>query len=257
MQQEIKITLLGAGPGDPDLFTIKGIKVLKTAGVVLYDALVSKELLKYAPNAKKVFVGKRAGKHSLKQEEINDLIVQYAFSHGHVVRLKGGDPFIFGRGHEELTYASRFGIPCEVVPGISSATSLATLQSIPLTKREITQSFWVTTATNKLGKLTQDIRCAVESNATLVILMGMGKLSEITQIFRDFEKGKMPVAVVNNGSMYNEKIAVGTIDTICKIVEEKGLSTPATIIIGEVVRFHNQFTVPIEKPVLEELSKSA
>ena len=247
MKIQPKISLVGAGPGDPELFTLKGIKALQSAEVVLYDALVSEELLNYAPNALKVFVGKRAGKHYQSQDQINKLMIDFAFSHGHVVRLKGGDPFIFGRGHEELQYASKFSIPCVVVPGLSSATSLATLQNIPLTKRNMTQSFWVTTATNKMGKLTRDIRFAVESNATLVILMGMGKLSEITKIFKAFGKEDMPVAVINNGSLSNEKIAVGKISNIIDLVKEEGLSTPATIIIGDVVSLHQNYQISQEK----------
>lgn len=252
-----KITLVGAGPGDPELFTIKGINVLKKADVVLYDALVCPELLDYAPNALKVFVGKRAGKHYHSQQEINEMMVSYAFSHGHVVRLKGGDPFIFGRGHEELMHAEKFGIECEIVPGLSSATSLATLQQIPLTKRDVTQSFWVTTATNKAGKLTRDIRFAVESNATLVILMGMGKLKEISNIFKAFGKEDMPVAVINNGSLPNEKVAIGNINNICEIAKEKGLSTPAIIIIGEVVGLHREYTSQIREEILTQLPHSA
>ncbi|UZR93108.1 uroporphyrinogen-III C-methyltransferase [Chondrinema litorale] len=242
MNINAKLSLVGAGPGDPELFTVKGINTLKKADVVLYDALVSPELLDYAPEeALKVFVGKRAGKHHYSQDEINELIIQYAFSHGHVVRLKGGDPFIFGRGHEEKTFVERYGIPCDIVPGISSATSLATLQQIPLTKRHITQSFWVTTATNSAGKLTRDIHYALESSATLVILMGMGKLNEITRIFESFGKADMPIAIINNGSLESERVAVGTIKNICEVVKEKGLGTPATIIIGEVVRLHPEF----------------
>ena len=250
MSMNAKLSLVGAGPGDPELFTIKGIKTLSKADVVLYDALVSPELLDYAPKeALKVFVGKRAGKHHFSQDKINELIIEYAFSHGHVVRLKGGDPFIFGRGHEEKKYVERFGIPCEIIPGISSATSLATLQHIPLTKRNITQSFWVTTATNSAGKLTRDIHFALESSATLVILMGMGKLAEIVRIFENFGKKDMPIAIINNGSLESERIAVSTIKNICNVVKEKRLGTPATIIIGEVVKLHPEFIDKIEEKV--------
>ena len=152
------LTLVGAGPGDPELFTLKGVKALSTADVVLYDALVNKDLLDYAPaKAQKVFVGKRAGKHSLKQEEINELIVEYAFNYGHVVRLKGGDPFVFGRGHEEIAYAAAFGIDSSVVPGISSSIAVPEMQKIPVTARGYSESFWVVTGTTKEGELSKDI----------------------------------------------------------------------------------------------------
>ena len=113
-----KVTLIGAGPGDPDLITVKGVKALKNANVILYDSLINRELLAYAPNAKLIFVGKRKGLHSFTQDEINELIVRNAFEYGNAVRLKGGDPFIFGRGSEEIDYIESFGIETEVVPGI-------------------------------------------------------------------------------------------------------------------------------------------
>ncbi|MEM1137354.1 MAG: uroporphyrinogen-III C-methyltransferase [Bacteroidota bacterium] len=258
MNINAKLSLVGAGPGDPELITLKAIKTIGKADVVLYDALVSTELLDYAPKkALKLFVGKRAGKHYYSQAKINELILQYAYSHGHVVRLKGGDPFIFGRGHEEKDYIETFGIPCEVIPGLSSATSLATLQQVPLTKRNITQSFWVTTATNSAGKLTRDIHYAIKSSATLVVLMGMGKLTEIIDIFTTFGKANMPIAVINNGSLKSEKVAVGTIQDIYQSVKVKNLSTPATIIIGEVVRLHPEFLNEIKEKVYLPFQHSA
>ena len=130
-----RLTVLGAGPGDPELFTVKGIKTLKQANVILYDALINRELLDYAlPRSEKIFVGKRKGLHSFSQEKINSLIVEKALTSGHVVRLKGGDPFIFGRGAEEIEYAEAFGIECGVVPGISSSSAVPAYQGIPLTK---------------------------------------------------------------------------------------------------------------------------
>ena len=133
-----KLTLVGAGPGDPDLITVKGMKAIASADVILYDALVDKDLLNYAKtDAIKIFVGKRGGKRSIKQEQINLLIVKYAYQYGSVVRLKGGDPFVFGRGHEELEYAENFGILTEIIPGITSAISVPALQGIPVTRRGI------------------------------------------------------------------------------------------------------------------------
>ena len=231
------LTLVGAGPGDKDLITVKGIKALADADVVLYDALVNEELLNYAPaRAKKIFVGKRAGMHYLQQYEINRLTVKYARSHGHVVRLKGGDPFVFGRGLEEVEHATAYGIETNVVPGISSALSVPAMQNIPLTHRGVSDSFWVVTGTTKSGALSADLKLAAQSNATVVILMGMKKLHEIMEVFKIYNKQNTSVAIVQNGSRSDEKLGVGTVATISEIAREKGLSSPAIIIIGEIVR---------------------
>jgi uroporphyrin-III C-methyltransferase len=231
------LTLVGAGPGDPDLITVKGIKALADADVVLYDALVNEELLTYAPGrAIKLFVGKRAGMHSAQQVEINKLIVKYAHSHGHVVRLKGGDPFVFGRGLEEIEFATAHGLSTSVIPGISSALSVPALEQIPLTHRGVSESFWVVTGTTKTGQLSRDLHLAAQSSATVVILMGMKKLNEIVAVFEDFGKRNTPVAIVQNGSRPDSKMGLGTVATISEVVKDKGLSSPAIIIIGEIVR---------------------
>ena len=236
MKADPKITLVGAGPGDPELITVKGLKALQTADVVLYDALSNPALLAEAPaNALKVYVGKRANKHRYKQEEINLMLVQYAFSHGHVVRLKGGDPFIFGRGHEELEYVESFGIEAHVVPGISSSISVPELQGVPLTRRGINESFWVITGTTSSGEISKDIALAAQSSATVVILMGMRKLEEISRLFIAQGKGITPAMIIQNGSLPTEQMVHGTVSTISKLVQEEGLGAPAIIVIGEVV----------------------
>src|SRR6201998_1132021 len=179
--REPRITLVGAGPGDAELITIKGIKALQTADVVLYDALVNEELLEFAPKkATKVYVGKRSGDHSHSQEAINKLMVDYALNYGHVVRLKGGDPFVFGRGYEELDHAASYSIPTEVVPGISSSIGVPGLQNIPVTHRGLSESFWVVTGTTSSGKVSNDVYEAARTKATIVVLMGIHKLAEIT-----------------------------------------------------------------------------
>lgn len=232
-----KITLVGAGPGDPDLITVKGIKALAEADVILYDALANEELLNYArTGAKKIFVGKRAGLHSVQQREINKLIVKYSKSHGHVVRLKGGDPFVFGRGLEELEYARKHGIETEVIPGISSALAVPALQNIPLTHRGVSNSFWVVTGTTSSGQFAKDLYLAAQSDATVVILMGMKKLNEIMNVFSAARKENTPVAIIQNGSCPDEKMGIGTVSTIADVVEEAGLSSPAIIVVGEIVR---------------------
>jgi|TARA_B110000238_G_C16095119_1_gene425724 uroporphyrin-III C-methyltransferase len=231
-----KLSVVGAGPGDVDLITIKAIKVLNTADVVLYDALVNEDLLTHIhPNAELIFVGKRKGCYHYQQEQINELIVARAHSHRHVVRLKGGDPFIFGRGAEEMEYAASYGIEVAMVPGISSSLAVPAYQNIPLTKRGSAESFWVITGTTKEHKLSNDVALAAKSNATVVILMGMGKLPEIVKLFQNESKNKLPVAIIQNGTTAYEKVGIATIDTILKVVEKEELSNPAIIVIGEVV----------------------
>jgi len=230
-----QLTVVGAGPGDVELITLKAIKVLQAADVVLYDALVDVSLLDYAPKAERIFVGKRKGCYAYQQDQINDLIVSRAKTHGHVVRLKGGDPFVFGRGAEEMEYAASNGLKVAMVPGISSSVAVPASQNIPVTKRGAAESFWVITGTTKNHKLSSDVALAAKSNATIVILMGMGKLSEIVELFRQEGKSDTPIAIVQNGTREDEKLGVGTIGSIQDIVIKEQLSNPAIIIIGEVV----------------------
>lgn len=237
-----KLTLVGAGPGDPDLITVKGLEAIASADVILYDALTNPQLLKYAAsNAIKIHVGKRSSNHTFTQEQINALIVDYAFTYGHVVRLKGGDPFVFGRGYEELAYAELFNIPTSVVPGLSSSIAVPELQGIPVTNRGTSESFWVITGTTSSGQLSRDIQLAAQSTATVVILMGLSKLNEITELFKAANKHDVAVAVIQDGSLPTERIALGTIDTIEAAVELEKIKAPAVIVIGEVVKLHQQF----------------
>jgi len=242
MNSYSKITLVGAGPGDTDLISLKGLKALATADVVLYDALVNEELLEYAPkHALRIFVGKRAHHHAFTQLEINQMMVEHAQTKGHVVRLKGGDPFVFGRGGEELAYAAENRIPTTVVPGISSAIALAGLQGVPLTYRGISESFWVITGATTAGSVSKDIQVAVHTNATVVVLMGLNKLAEIAHIYQGAGRGNLPVAVIQNGSLPEEKIALGTMDSIVEQARSQQIGAPAVIIIGEVVAKHAQY----------------
>lgn len=236
----MKLTLVGAGPGDPDLITVKGIRALQQADVVMYDALVHPDLLDYCrPNALKVYVGKRRGAYSCVQEDINPLIVHYARQHGHVVRLKGGDSFVFGRGYEELAFAQQHGIDTDVVPGLSSSYAVPASAGIPLTTRGISESFWVVTGTTKAGKLSADLRLAAQSSATVVVLMGMHKLTDIMTVFRECGKADTPVAIIQNGTLTDERVVVGRVSDIQDIVLAHAQSgspvdNPAVIVIGEV-----------------------
>lgn len=237
-----KITLVGAGPGDIELITLKGLNALKTADIVLFDALVNRELLEYAPkNAVKIYVGKRNHQHAYSQEQINTLIVEMAYTHGHVVRLKGGDSFVFGRGQEEVNYAHAFNIETSVVPGISSSISVPALAGIPVTHRGVSESFWVITGTTKENQLSEDVLLAAKTNATIVILMGLGKLKEIAEIFSKEGKTDTAIALIQDGSLPTQKIALGTIETIEAIAQEKNIKAPAIIIIGEVVKQQPNF----------------
>lgn len=241
-----KLTLVGAGPGDAELLTIKGLNALKTANVVLYDALVNKEILNFAPkDALKVYVGKRKGHHGYTQEQINALIVDFTFTHGHVVRLKGGDSFVFGRGLEEINHAKTFNVETGVIPGISSAIGVPALSGISVTHRGTSESFWVITGTTKENRLSQDILSAAKTNATIVVLMGLSKLREITEVFIAEGKENMAIAIIQNGSLPNQKIAFGTIDTIVEIAEHENIKAPAIIVIGDVVKQHDNFPVAL------------
>ena len=242
LKKEPKITLVGAGPGDPELLTIKGANAIKAADVILYDALVNESILDYAsPDAIKVYVGKRSGEHSYGQDAINQLMVDYSLNYGHVVRLKGGDPFVFGRGYEELDFAAGYSIPVTVVPGLSSSISVPGLQQIPVTHRGMSESFWVVTGTTSSGTISNDLYEAARSKATVVVLMGLGKLQEIVKLYQNEGKHRLPVAVIQSGSTENEKLAIGIVDTIVELVEEKSIKAPALLVFGEVVSLHPSF----------------
>lgn len=248
-----KLTLVGAGPGDPELITLKGVRALQQADVILYDALVATELLKHAPKAKKIFVGKRKGLKTYSQEEINEMIVREARAHGHVVRLKGGDPFVFGRGAEEIEYTNGFDIPCEVVPGISSATAVPASIGISVTQREIAKSYWVLTATTSDRSLNRDIAIAAQTSATLVILMGVSQMDAIVDIFNQLGKTETPIAVIQNGYCDNQQQVIGTMENILQLMEESSIGNPAVIVIGEVVRH----AVSLQAIVQENLLQTA
>ena len=236
MNKQPKLTLVGAGPGDPELITLKGVRALREADVVLYDALANEELLDYAENAEKIFVGKRKGMHKFIQEKIQDLIVEHALQGKHVVRLKGGDPFVFGRGSEELKYVIQKGIEIAIVSGVTSAIAAPASFGISLTQRGVNESFRVITGTRSDLKLSEDVEAAADSNTTIVVLMGMSKLEKIVNTFKAKGKNDIPVAIIENGTKEHERLAVGTIDSILEVVNEKRMSNPSIIVIGETVK---------------------
>lgn len=231
-----KLTLVGGGPGDPKLITIRAIEALQAADVVLFDALVNNELLKYAPNAQKVFVGKRRGWSRYSQDEINRLNVKLAHHFGNVVRLKGGDPMVFGRAQSEIDYAEKHGLIVEVIPGISSYSGIAAYNKVPITERGMSSGFWVLTGTNANGDLTDDIRIAAQSSSNILILMGTRKLGQIVRLFLNHHQDDYPIALVQNGTLPTEKLVVGQLSNIERLVEKEGIQNPAVIIIGEAAR---------------------
>jgi uroporphyrin-III C-methyltransferase len=234
------LSLVGAGPGDPELITLKAVNTIREADVILYDALVNEALLQYAkPGAVVQFVGKRYGCHSLSQQEINHLIVEYALSHGHVVRLKGGDPFVFGRAGEEIAAAHAAGIQVQVIPGISSALAAPIGQMIPLTSRGVAESFWITTGTTMTGEISADIELAARSSATVIILMAMSRLEAIMDIFTRHGKSETPVAIIQDSTTKKEKMVTGLVKDIVFKAQYAGMANPAVIVIGEVVRLRD------------------
>ena len=230
-----KVTLVGAGPGDPDLFTIKGLKALQKAEVILYDALINPKLLNHNRTAKKIFVGKRRGFTKETQVEINKLIVEYALKGFNVVRLKGGDPLVFGRACEELEVARSFKIQTAIVPGISSYSGIAAQHQIPLTKRAAHESFWVVAGHTKSGEISSDIALAAQSSATVVVLMGMRFLPGIVDTFRQHKGGDYPVAVIQNGTTPAEKSLVADLDSLVDLVNTFDIDNPAALIFGSAV----------------------
>lgn len=231
-----KLTIVGAGPGDPELITLKGVRALQEADVVLYDALANPELLEHAEKAEKIFVGKRRGMHKFIQEKIHELIVEHALQGKHVVRLKGGDPFVFGRGAEELKYVVERGVEIAIVSGVTSAIAAPASFGISLTQRGVNESFRIITGTRSDLQLSEDVEAAANSNVTIVVLMGMSKLEKIINTFLEKGKNDIPVAVIENGTRQEERLAIGKIDTILSIINEKQMSNPSIIVIGETVK---------------------
>ncbi len=231
-----KISIVGGGPGDPELITVKALKALQSADVILYDALINTSLLDNTPpKSKKIFVGKRAGKVHMHQTAIEELMVDQALKYGHVVRLKGGDPYVFGRGYEEFRSAKSQNVEVEVIPGISSALAAPASVEIPVTLRGVSQSFWVLTATEINGSFSSDLKWAVRSSATIIILMGLKKLPQIVDVFIEFGLEEKPVMVVQDATLPTERSVKSTIKEIEKVVLSNKLRPPATIIIGKVV----------------------
>ncbi len=232
-----KVYLVGAGPGDPDLLTLRAAKLLALADAVVYDHLVSREILALVrADAELIYVGKQESLHTLPQNGINALLVRLAKQGKHVVRLKGGDPFIFGRGGEEAEVLVAEQVGFEVVPGITSASGASAYAGIPLTHRDYAQSCVITTGHLKDGSLNLAWENLVLPRQTVVIYMGLGALAEISrQLIAHGQTPEMPVAVIENGTTKRQRVVTGNLSNITHLVKAKDLQSPCLIIIGEVV----------------------
>lgn len=238
MQRIGSVALVGAGPGDPGLITVRGVDLLRQADAIVYDHLAAADLLAYAaPEAERLYVGKKAGQHTLCQREINDLLVQLALSGKRVVRLKGGDPFVFGRGGEEAEALAAAGIPFEVVPGVTSAVAVPAYAGIPVTHRGVAASFAVITGHEDPDKPESSLDWdALARLETLVILMGVGNLPQIVgELTRRGRDVGTPVALIQWGTLGIQRAVVGVLGDIVQRVEGAGLGAPAVAVVGDVV----------------------
>ncbi len=236
-----KVYLTGAGPGDTELLTIKAHRVITQADVIIYDRLANPQILEMTKSGCEfVYVGKEDGRHTLPQDEINEVIYQNALKHNIVVRLKGGDPFVFGRGGEEGVYLRERGIVFEIIPGITSAVSVPAYAGIPVTHRGVAVSFRVVTGHESPNKEVSQIPWEnFKTDDTIVFLMGLHNLEKISLKLQEVGKPKdYPCAVISRGTTKEQSVAIGTLENI--VQKAKGLPTPALIIVGHVVELREQ-----------------
>ena len=234
------VYLVGAGPGDPELLTLRAVRLLQSTNVVVYDHLVSAAVLDFvAPTAQRIYAGKRRNEHSMRQEQINALLVGLAREGKQVVRLKGGDPFIFGRGGEELQALAAEGVTFEVVPGVTAASGVSAFAGIPLTHRDFAQTCLFVTGHLKDGSANLDWPSLVRPHQTVVIYMGLSGLADICrQMVMHGAPSALNVAVVQDGSIESQKVVIGTLANIAEKVRRADLHSPSLTIIGEVVSLH-------------------
>ena len=236
-----EVYIVGAGPGDPELLTFKALRLMQQADIVYYDALVSPQVLDLCRrDADKVFVGKKRSNHAVAQLGINELLVNSAKEGRRVVRLKGGDPFIFGRGGEEIESLRAHGVPYQVVPGITAANAAASYAGIPLTHRDHSQSVRFVTGFLKAGAPNSNFKSFLNTDETVVFYMGLHSLARLTEGLIDAGRSSdTPIAIVSNASMPNQQVLTGTLETIVAQQQQAQLPTPALLIMGDVVSLHN------------------
>lgn len=237
-----RVTLVGAGPGDPELLTLKAVKALRAAQIVLHDSLVDAAVFEHVPRtAHRIAVGKRAGRHSMSQRAIIELMLRLARGGHPVLRLKGGDPFIFGRGGEEMQFLAEHGVPFEVVPGVTSASGASTYGGIPLTHRDYAQACVFVTGHRKHGACDLDWPMLARRNQTVVVYMGVGQLAEICERLKAHGlPGDWPAAAVERATTRKQRVVTGTLTTLPGRAAHAGLEPPALIIVGEVVKLRGE-----------------
>jgi uroporphyrin-III C-methyltransferase/precorrin-2 dehydrogenase/sirohydrochlorin ferrochelatase len=236
-----EVYIVGAGPGDPELLTFKALRLMQQADIVYYDALVSPQVLDLCRrDADKVFVGKKRSNHAVAQLGINELLVNSAKEGRRVVRLKGGDPFIFGRGGEEIESLRAHNVPYQVVPGITAANAAASYAGIPLTHRDHSQSVRFVTGFLKAGAPNSNFKNFLDTDETVVFYMGLHSLPRLTEGLIDAGRSaETPIAIVSNASMSNQQVLTGTLASIVELQEKNQLPTPALLIMGDVVSLHH------------------
>lgn len=236
------VYLVGCGPGNPDLLTFRALRLMQQADVVLYDNLVSAPILDMVRrDAERVYVGKKSNNHAVPQEEINQLLVRYALQGKKVLRLKGGDPFIFGRGGEEIEELAGAGVAFEVVPGITSAAGASCYAGIPLTHRDYAQSVTFVTGHRRDGEVELDWPRLVSPTETVVVYMGVAQVGKIcAQLIKHGRNPDTPAAMVEKATLSKQRVVVGTLSNLAQKVVDQGIKPPALIIIGEVVSLHDK-----------------
>ena len=237
-----KVWIVGTGPGDPDLLTVKAMRLIQDATIVLYDNLVSASIMALLPaRAQRVYVGKKRSAHTLPQAQINEKLVEYGRAGHRVLRLKGGDPFVFGRGSEEIEALAEAGVAFEVVPGITAAVGAAAYAGIPLTDRRFAQSCVLATGQLQDGSLDLDWVALSRSNQTLAVYMGLVGLPVLCrELIAHGRAADTPVAVIRHGTLPDQKVVTGRLDTIVDLVAANAMTPPTLILVGEVVALHDK-----------------
>lgn len=247
-----KVALVGAGPGDIGLITVRGMELLRQADCIVYDRLLNKDFLEITdPKCEKIYVGKENHHHTLRQEEINELLFEKAGEYELVVRLKGGDPYVFGRGGEEARFLKNRGVPVEVIPGVTSSIAAAALAGIPVTHRGLSKGFLVITAHTEKDEINRiDYRILTDEDVTLVFLMGLSHVEDIAKGLvnagRDIET---PAAVISNGTTADQKKCVGNLGNIAKMVKEADLPSPSVILVGKVAALSGELDFFENRPL--------